>query len=99
MAATAYQTDSIFWEALEISPPDRRSDYLDRACDGNPQLRQHLEEMLAAYPKVSEFLERPAAGIAVPLEQPAEGPGTHIGPYKLVEQIGEGGMGVVYLAE
>src|SRR5262245_34209871 len=91
-------TESLFWSALALPSPEERARYLDRACGGDAQLRGRVEELLAAYPKVEAFLERPA-GSPIPTtdEQPiSEGPGALIGPYKLMEQVGEGGMGLVF---
>jgi WD40 repeat protein/serine/threonine protein kinase len=90
----------IFSEALELTSADERADYLDRICGPNRSLRGRVEGLLRAHVE-DDFLEAPAGapmitGDSRPL---AEGPGTVIGPYKLREQIGEGGMGVVYVAE
>jgi serine/threonine protein kinase/WD40 repeat protein len=95
---------TIFGKALEILSPTERSAYLDRACADNAALRAEVEELLAAAAQAGSFLEKPAADPNVfaptvnfpPLQ---EGPGTTIGPYKLLQQIGEGGFGVVYMAE
>jgi hypothetical protein len=91
------RTESLFWSALALESPAERARYLDQACGSEPLLRVRVEELLAAYPKVERFLEAPAAGLGVTVDEPLrEGPGTVIGPYKLLEQIGEGGFGVVF---
>jgi WD40 repeat protein/serine/threonine protein kinase len=92
--------ESVFAEALEIQDSQERAAYLDRACAGNPGLRRIVESLLAAYEE-GQFLESPAPGLAdtVDEQRVREGPGTVIGPYKLMEQIGEGGMGLVFVAE
>jgi serine/threonine-protein kinase len=94
-------TESLFSAALAIESPEDRAKYLDQACGSDQLLRARLEELLAAYPKAERFLESPAAGAVATIDEPAvtERPGTRIGPYKLLEPIGEGGMGTVWMAE
>ena len=100
MHQAAPNLEEIFFAALEIEDRDARSAFLDQAC-GDPELRRRVERLLARDAQASGFLESPAAPPTVTVESPSlsEGPGTVIGPYKLREQIGEGGMGVVYVAE
>jgi serine/threonine protein kinase/tetratricopeptide (TPR) repeat protein len=93
---------SLFLAVLEIADPVKRATYLDEACAGEPVLRSRVEHLLQAHEVASEFMTRPAAAlVAAEGEEGAisEGAGTSIGPYKLVEQIGEGGFGVVFMAE
>src|SRR4029077_10968162 len=75
--------------------------YLDRACEGDAALRSRIDALLVAHQDVGDFLEEPVPTPTVTWSSPTplEVPGTVIGPYKLREQIGEGGMGVVYVAE
>ena len=87
----------IFASALELEDADRRAGYLIEACGADPDLRREVESLLKAYRKAGAFLQPkqdlPAA------EAVSEGPGTVIGHYRLVRQIGEGGFGIVYEAE
>jgi serine/threonine protein kinase/tetratricopeptide (TPR) repeat protein len=93
----------LFEIAFGIGDPDQRSAYLDRVCAGNPELRDHLAGLLSQHGQLGSFLESPAPGAAATVDHPSititERPGTIIGPYKLMEQIGEGGMGLVFVAE
>jgi serine/threonine protein kinase/uncharacterized protein HemY len=93
--------EEIFLEALARSQPEERAAYLERACAGKPALRASVEALLRANVGATGFLERPAPAVAATAAEPgaAEGPGTIIGHYKLMEQIGEGGMGLVFVAE
>jgi serine/threonine protein kinase len=90
----------IFFTALEKTAPRERGAYLDEACTGDPDLRRRVEKMLAAQHQAGSFLEQPASARGATVDEPLlEKPGTVIGPYTLREQIGEGGMGLVFVAE
>jgi eukaryotic-like serine/threonine-protein kinase len=91
----------IFSQAVELCGEDRQA-FLDRICAQAPSLRREVEKLIRAQPKAERFLERgPVVLSSVTLDMPphTEPPGTQIGPYKLREQLGEGGFGVVYVAE
>src|SRR5438067_12614638 len=91
----------IFVAALEKTTPAERAAYLDAVCRDDADLRRRVEKLLAAHEAAGGILDRPAVsddatGAYLPI---SEGPGTVIGPYKLLQQIGEGGFGVVFMAE
>ena len=94
---------SIFLEAVEKTSAAERARYLDQACADDRELRARVEALLEAHARPQRLLDAPAApapGLAGTIDQPmTERPGTMIGPYKLMEQIGEGGMGLVFVAE
>src|SRR5262245_50293942 len=91
---------SIFLAALEKTSPDERAAFLDQACGGNDELRHSVEMLLKAHVKAGDFLARASAPAGATVDQAVtETTGSLIGPYKLLEAIGEGGMGTVWMAQ
>jgi tetratricopeptide (TPR) repeat protein len=104
MNAEPNPAKAIFLEAVERHAPDEWPAFLDRACTGQPELRGRVDVLLAAHREVATAGHGDEAEGVRPVptlgEPPIrEGPGAVIGPYTLVEQIGEGGFGVVFVAE
>jgi serine/threonine protein kinase/WD40 repeat protein len=106
MPAQFHRVKEVFLAALEKDQPAERLAYLDAACGPDLELRQQVDALLARHAAAGSFLEAPAADSVpstrltpLPVDPPFEGAGTAIGSYKLMEQIGEGGMGLVFVAE
>src|SRR6516162_6079613 len=91
---------AIFDAAIEL-PPERRAAYVQEACASDDALRQRVEALLRAHESAESFMDSPAVapGRETVAVKPSEQPGDRIGRYKLLQQIGEGGCGVVYMAE
>jgi len=92
---------SIFALALDKARSGERAAFLDEACAGDAKLRAQVEALLHAHENPDDFLEGPGVNLQPTLDSLtlSERPGTVIGPYKLLQQIGEGGMGMVFMAE
>jgi WD40 repeat protein/serine/threonine protein kinase len=95
MAGNRPDLELIFFAARHKEPEDRAA-YLDEVCGDDAELRQRVEQFLSAQVELGSFLEPLVATVDEPV---TESPGTVIGAYKLLEQIGEGGFGVVFMAQ
>jgi len=101
--------EAIYNAARQFTDPQKLSAYLDLACEGNPAMRERIASLLRATPAAEDFFDRNAVNVSklpgltdadatVPTPI-AEGPGTVISRYTLLQMIGDGGFGAVYMAE
>jgi serine/threonine protein kinase len=115
MSVTKQMEDAVFFTAASLTDAAERRRFLDQACAGNTELRVVVEEMLAAHDQAEPFFAKGRSALVLPAEEisalpaaVAEGSvpgevdeylGQRVGRYKLLQRIGEGGCGVVYMAE
>jgi eukaryotic-like serine/threonine-protein kinase len=101
------RADAVFDAALDLAPADRAS-FLDAACAHDPDVRSDVEALLRAHETSAAFFDAPAVAFAAPLLHAADlmppllggtGLPSRVGPFRLVREIGRGGMGAVFLAE
>ncbi|MCA9264678.1 MAG: protein kinase [Planctomycetales bacterium] len=101
---------SIFLTAIEFDSTSDRSAYLAEACQGDARLRDAVDRLLSEHERADQIVDRPVASLsgdaglpaftsATSALAPRETPGTLVGDYRLMEQIGEGGFGLVFVAE
>src|SRR5262249_22023570 len=98
------RVQAVFLLAVEQTDPSARSAVLDLECQTDAELRRRVEALLKANDEPASYLDQPAAEVAKPIGTIDYAPitervGAMIGPYKLKEQIGEGGFGLVFVAE
>src|SRR5438270_8559293 len=100
MNAEPGQVKSVFLHAVENHAPGEWDAYLDQACGGNAELRGRVMILLEAHQTADSLIDRPEPTATFSAGSPdPDQRGTIIGPYKLLQPIGEGGMGTVYMAE
>jgi tetratricopeptide (TPR) repeat protein/serine/threonine protein kinase len=101
MHAEFQRVKEIFLAAVDKPDPVERDGYLHEVCGQDEELRRRVDALLSKHERAGSFLESPAPSPVATVDEPPvrEQPGTVIGPFKLLQQIGEGGFGVVFLAD
>jgi serine/threonine protein kinase/WD40 repeat protein len=101
MTEHARDAEAIFLAALDKATPQERAAYVEATCGGDLELLERVRELLGCHEGARGPLDAPPPGLGGTVDPSviSERPGTVIGPYKLLQQIGEGGMGTVFMAE
>jgi serine/threonine protein kinase/tetratricopeptide (TPR) repeat protein len=99
MASRESEAERIFLDAVEHHAPPQWGEYVQQAAAGDPALVERVEALLRGHGQANPMLDECRLLEGSPLVMPGPTPGTIIGPYKLLEQIGEGGMGLVFMAD
>ena len=90
------RVERVFDEAME-KPPNERPAFLETVCAGDPELRAQVDKLLLTADRAGEFLSSPTVAPSTEPVAPEEREGARIGPYKLLQRIGEGGFATVYM--
>jgi eukaryotic-like serine/threonine-protein kinase len=113
MDNTLSREEELFDTARKLDDPEQRDKFLEQACDGDPGLRQRVATLLSVHSHAEELFTECISALRTSADQPEtseaaghkargleeEQPGAQIGPYKIMQKLGEGGCGAVYLAE
>jgi len=98
MAESWPEVEKLFAELVELAR-EKQTAFLDESCSGKPELRRELESLLAAHGEAGSFLGSFDSAAAAELLDDDDSDRKTIGPYRVLRELGRGGMGVVYLAE
>ena len=90
---------AILSQVAELESDEERADFLDEACAGDQELRARVERLLSVYHQAGSFLDSPVVPIAETTGEQDDTICSEIGGYKILQELGEGGFGVVYMAE